>query len=56
MYSNCSNLISIFEEKSEKNINLLDEQIKDTSSRRLLESLNESTTDISQSINELTYT
>jgi len=55
MYPNCSNLISVFEEKSEKIINLLDEKIKDTSSRRLLESFNDSTTDISQSINNFIF-
>ncbi|CAI6345763.1 unnamed protein product [Macrosiphum euphorbiae] len=48
MYPSCSNLISTFEEKSEKIINLLDEKIKDTLSRRLFESLNEPTADISQ--------
>jgi len=55
MYPSCSNLISTFEEKSEKIINLLDEKIKDTLSRRLIESLNEPTADISQSINNFIF-
>lgn len=50
MYPSCSNLISTFEEKSERIINLLDDKIKDTSSRQLFESLKDSTADISLSM------
>lgn len=55
MYPSCSNLISTFEEKSEKIINLLDEKLKDTSSWQLFESLNDSTADISLSINSFIF-
>lgn len=55
MYPSCSNLISTFEEKSGKIINLLDDKIKDTSSRRLFESLNDSTADISLSMNSFIF-
>lgn len=49
MYPNCPNFILSFEENSEKLMNLLDEKIKDISSRRLYDSLKEAA-DISQSI------
>lgn len=54
MYPNSPNLIIKFEEKSEKIMDLLDEKIKDSSSRQLLENL-KNAKDISQSKNYLIF-
>lgn len=55
MYPSCSNLISTFEEKWGKIINLLEDKIKDTLSQQLFESLNDSTADLSLSMNSFIF-